>query len=145
MERTLHCAKPATGCLGTADDVVVARLNGAAHLRRFDIVVFEAPRKAALKCGEGGRFVKRIVGLPGDTVREDDHGFIWIRRAGAKKFFRLDEPHLSASQRLADSARFGEVWHVPQGESFTLGDNRTNSATGAAGRGWPLSFARLLR
>jgi Signal peptidase, peptidase S26 len=51
---------------------------------RGDIVVFNTPREAALKCGEGGVFVKQVIGLPGDTVHEDDHGFIYIKSQGAR-------------------------------------------------------------
>ena len=38
--------------------------------KRGQIVVFEAPAAAATACGEGGTFVKRLIGLPGDTVSE---------------------------------------------------------------------------
>src|SRR4029077_2723729 len=94
---------------------------------RGDIVVFNTPSEAALKCGEGGTFVKRVIGLPGDTVREDDNGFIWIRGPGDKTFVKLKEPYLTTERRLADTAHFGQVWHVPAGQYFMMGDNRASS------------------
>jgi len=131
MEPTLNCAKgPAfPGCLGNSSDRVLACricLDFSAP-SRGDIIVFNTPSEAALKCGEGGTFVKRVIGLPGDTVREDDNGFIWIRGPGDSKFVRLNEPYLSAERRLADTAHFGQIWHVPKGEYFMMGDNRASS------------------
>src|SRR5581483_8859868 len=72
MEPTLHCAAPHPGCLGKASDRVLAAkvvymLRSPA---RGDVVVFEAPAAAKGKCEEGGTFVKRIVGLPGEVVSE---------------------------------------------------------------------------
>ena len=58
--------------------------------------------------------MKRVIGLPGDTVQEDDNGFIWIRGPGAKQFVKLKEPYISAQRRLADTAHFGQTWHVPR-------------------------------
>src|SRR5262249_23776088 len=129
MEPTLDCAKPAPGCLGSSEDRVLACRTclDFGSPSRGDILVFNTPEEAALKCGEGGTFVKRLIGLPGDTVREDTHGFIWIRSPGAKKFVKLKESYLSASSRLADSAHFQETWHVPEGDYFMVGDNRSQS------------------
>src|SRR5581483_3460907 len=85
MEPTLNCAKGPnpnqSGCLGQSSDRVLAcRIClDFGPPSRGDIVVFNTPRAAANKCGEGGTFVKRVIGLPGETVKEDDHGFIWIR------------------------------------------------------------------
>jgi signal peptidase I len=131
MEPTLNCAKGqfAAGCLGGSSDRVLA-CTICLHFgppSRGDIVVFNTPGAAALKCGEGGTFVKRVIGLPGDTVREDDRGFIWIRSPGAKEFVKLREPYLSAQRRLADTGHFGETWKVPTGEYFMVGDNRAQS------------------
>jgi signal peptidase I len=128
MEPTLHCAKGAgtPGCLGKFADRVV--VQPGATIKRGGIVVFRTPTEAALKCGEGGLFVKRVIGLSGETLREDDHGFLWVRDPGpADMWAKLSEPYLSASRRLADSAHFGQKWHVPKSEYFMVGDNRSES------------------
>ncbi len=132
MEPNLNCAKgPANpGCLGNSSDRVLACricLDFGRNPSRNDIVVFNTPSEAALKCGEGGTFVKRVIGLPGDTVHEDNHGFIWIKSAGAKKFVKLKESFISANDRLADSQHFGVTKHVREGSYFMMGDNRSQS------------------
>jgi len=129
MEPTLNCAKPAIGCLGGSQDRVLAcRICfDLGSPSRGDIVVFDTPGKAALECGEGGVFVKRLIGLPGETVREDDHGFIWIRAPNSNTWVKLKESYLTSQRRLADSAHFGQTWRVPRGEYFMLGDNRSQS------------------
>jgi signal peptidase I len=131
MEPTLNCAKGPTeiGCLGDSSDRVLAcRIClDFGPPKRNDIVVFNTPVKAALKCGEGGTFVKRVIGLPGDTVKEDDSGNIWIRSPGSKAFVKLKEPFISQGRRLADSAHFGMHWKVPEGQYFMMGDNRAQS------------------
>src|SRR5579864_9412074 len=70
MEPTLHCGIPGPGCLGKSSDRVIAA-SAVYDFRspaRGDIVVFRAPPKAKNVCAEGGTFVKRIVGLPGELV-----------------------------------------------------------------------------
>lgn len=131
MEPTLSCAKgPASpGCLGDSDDRVLA-CRICLHFgdpSRGDIVVFNTPPAAARKCGEGGAFVKRVIGLPGETVREDDHGFIWIKKPGSSTFVKLDESYIGRRSRLADTQYFGKRWRVPDGQYFVLGDNRSAS------------------
>jgi signal peptidase I len=131
MEPTLNCAKgPAEpGCLGSSSDRVLAcRIClDFGPPARGDIVVFNTPTEAALKCGEGGTFVKRVIGLPDEWVREDDFGFISIKKPGAKQYVKLKEPYVSSSARLADSAHFGQKWHVKPGQYFMMGDNRSQS------------------
>jgi signal peptidase I len=134
MEPTLNCAKPALGCEGNSSDRVLAcRIClDFGPPSRGDIVVFNTPSEAALKCGEGGTFVKRVIGLPGDTVHEDRHGFIWIRGPDSKTWVKLKEPYLSAQRRLEDSSHFRQTWHVPKGEYFMMGDNRAESCDSRA-------------
>jgi signal peptidase I len=131
MEKTLHCGKPVRGCTGaTSDRVLVNRLAYRfGSPQRGQIVVFKAPAKAN-RCqpGDAGTtFVKRLIGLPGETVREDRHGFIWIRAARAKTWTKLAEPYLSRAARLGDTIHFGRTWRVAGGEYFMVGDNRPDS------------------
>ena len=131
MERTLHCARPGPGCdASMSDRVLVNRLAyDFGSPQRGQIVVFKAPPKAN-RCepGDAGTtFVKRLIGLPGETVREDNSGFIWTRRPGATAWTKLHERYVSSRSRLADSKYFGQTWRVPQGGYFFLGDNRPDS------------------
>jgi signal peptidase I len=131
MEDTLLCARPGLGCTGSMSDrVLVNRLAyDFGSPQRGQIVVFTAPPKAN-RCqpGEAGSaFVKRLIGLPGETVREDGKGFIWIRRPGTQIWTKLAEPYVPAQSRPADGKHFDHTWKVPQGEYFMLGDNRANS------------------
>jgi signal peptidase I len=123
MEPTLHCATPDTGCEARFSDRVLAcrfcyRLWSP---KRGDIVVFHTPPLADVRCGAGGTFVKRLIGLPGDRVREDGQGFIWI---DGKK---LDEPYIESQRRAEDVLYRNHSWTVPSGEYFMMGDNRGQS------------------
>jgi signal peptidase I len=120
MEPTLHCAEPSAGCQARFSDRVLAN-RFIYHFRspdRQEIVVFKTP-PAAERCenGAGGEtFVKRIIGLPGDTIRER-RGTILVNGDP------LDEPYVQAAERDQRSG----LWRVPRGQYFMMGDNRSAS------------------
>ena len=123
MEPTLHCARPGTGCEARFSDRIIAcklcyRLTDP---ERGQIVVFDAPREAAIRCGAAGTYVKRLIGLPGDTVHEDANGHIWIDGK------RLSEPYVTAAARAEDTSNRNRTWHVPKHSYFMMGDNRGSS------------------
>ena len=125
MEPTLHCARPGSGCEARWSDRVLAN-RFIYHFRdpkRGEIVVFKTPPAAQVACnsgeqGAGGEtFVKRLVGLPGETWREQD-GLIYIN---GKK---LNESYVKPDRR--DSETIPEHT-VPKGNYLMLGDNRASS------------------
>jgi signal peptidase I len=119
MEPTLECAQPAFGCTGQRSDLVAVHPYAGKNVpRRFDIVVFKTPPLAQVKCGIGGTFIKRLIGLPGETV-SDRRGRIFVDG------HPLAEPYITASHRAEDAIR--GTWHVPAGHYFLLGDNRGSS------------------
>jgi signal peptidase I len=119
MEPTLRCARPAAGCDASFSDRVIA--NRLAYRfrdpHRGDIVVFKAPPAAARQCTEGGTFVKRIIGLPGEVVSERS-GIVYIDGK------QLSEPYVDPRRRDTTT----QTWpRVPPDEYFVMGDNRASS------------------
>ena len=119
MEPTLRCAKPAPGCDATFSDRVIAnRLAYRFHdPHRGDIVVFEAPDAARQRCSEGGTFVKRIVGLPGEVVSERN-GVVYVDGKPLREQY--------VDRRFRDFRT--QTWpRLPKDAYFVMGDNRGSS------------------
>jgi signal peptidase I len=119
MEPTFHCAVDAgSGCLGGSNDRVLANrfIWHFSDPRRGDVVVFEAPQEAAQACGQAGTYVKRLIGLPGETVSATA-GEVFVN--GEK----LDEPYLSPEVFTDD---FAPVT-LAADEYWMMGDNRESS------------------
>ena len=99
--------------LHNGDVVVVSRMYSMhKDFQRGDIIVFYLRDK---KDGEGEYLVKRIIGLPGETV-EIHNGVVYINGHVIK------EPYVVHK----DSSNFGP-YTVPPGKLFVLGDNRPAS------------------
>jgi signal peptidase I len=118
MEPTLHCATPALGCeAGSSDRVLANRfIYRFRDPQRGDIVVFETPTEAVERCGAGGTFVKRLVGLPGDTIGQRG-GVLSVNGAP------VEEPYVNGGPPGQD---FGERT-LAADEYFMMGDNRGQS------------------
>lgn len=101
------------------DHVLVnKRVYRVAEPRRFEVVVFEYPQDATMT------FVKRIVGLPGDSIEIKDT-VAWVNGAP------VQEPYaafVGGEEGDGGAGRdFGPV-RVPLGQYFVLGDNRDASS-----------------
>ncbi len=121
MEPTLHCARPDSGCEARFSDRVLA-CRFCFHFwspKRGDIIVFKTPPLAETRCGAGGTFVKRLIGLPGDRW-EERNGFVYINGK------RLNEPYVQAKRRIEDGKTIAEK-KIPANQFFMMGDNRGSS------------------
>ena len=119
MEPTLHCARPGNECEASISDRVLA-CRFCYHLwdpKRGDIIVFNTPPQAAQDCGSGGVFVKRLIGLPGETW-EERNGYVYINGK------RLDEPYIKPDRRDPDTHG---PQKIPPDHYFMMGDNRRSS------------------
>src|SRR5437667_2642107 len=111
MEPTLHCPLPGPGCeSSTSDRVLACRICYTLHSpHRGDITVFSTPALARTKCGAGGTFVKRIIGLPGDMWSERN-GLVYIN---GKK---LNEPYVPEDRRDHQTL---SLWNIPPEGTMT--------------------------
>jgi signal peptidase I len=126
--------------LDIGDRVVVSRLSYRLHdPRRGDVVVFDCPVAAGcppapeealpvralhtvmeavlLRDPQPEEYIKRVIGLPGDTVQGRD-GVVYVNGR------RLVEPYLRASVVTSD---FGPEKIRPD-HLWLMGDNRTDSS-----------------
>ena len=114
--------------LKVGDRVLVNKLSYDLHdVHRGDIIVFKAP--PAAEAGNIKDLVKRVVGLPGDTVEaRDENGEVCDTEDVSKMCHvyvnnrRLDEPYIHGQTTVNMPPK-----KIPAGHLFMMGDNRTSS------------------
>ena len=92
------------------------RITFGGNPQRFDVVICRYPGRGAQN------FVKRVIGLPGDTVEIRD-GILLVNGD------RYEEPYVDDAFRVPGGSNgyaFGP-YTVPDGEYFVMGDHRNNS------------------
>lgn len=87
-----------------------------------DIVVFVPPQ------GRKDPYIKRIIGLPGDTI-ELKNGDVYLSNAENPEGVKLEEAYLN-DKNAHNTFPFGgtKKFVVPEGKYFVMGDNRNASS-----------------
>ena len=107
MENTLH----------NGDNLIVDKLSYRFHdPERFDIIVFP------FQFQDNTYYIKRIIGLPGETVQIMDDGSIYINGEKLEENYGMEVIKPETIGRAAEPIELGDD------EYFVMGDNRNNSS-----------------
>lgn len=101
--------------LSDGDNLIVDKISYRfGDPQRFDIIVFP------FQYSEKTYYIKRIIGLPGETIYIDEAGSIYVDGEILKESYGRDI--------IADPGRAYEPITLEEDEYFVMGDNRNNSS-----------------
>ena len=117
VQRTEVDGSSMEGTLSHGDNLFVDKISYRFNEpERFDIIVFPFQYK------EDTYYIKRIIGMPGETVQIDEQGNIYIDGEILKESYGLEVIKPENIGRAAEPITLGED------EYFVMGDNRNNSS-----------------
>lgn len=100
--------------LSDGDNLIVDKISYRIHdPQRFDIIIFPYQYQ------ENTYYIKRIIGLPGETVYINDAGEIYINGKLLEEDYGLDT--------IQNPGLASEPITLGEDEYFVMGDNRNNS------------------
>lgn len=101
--------------LSDGDNLIVDKISYRFEdPKRFDIIVFP------FRYAEKTYYIKRIIGLPGETIYIDEDGVIYIDGEVLTESY--------GKEVIADPGRAYEPITLGEDEYFVMGDNRNNSS-----------------
>lgn len=114
-QRTMVVGSSMEPTLSDGDNLIVDKISYRfKEPERFDIIVFP------FRYAEKTYYIKRIIGLPGETVYIDEEGSIYINGE------LLVENY--GKEVILDPGRAYEPITLGEDEYFVMGDNRNNSS-----------------
>lgn len=112
-QRTVVDGRSMNATLNDRDNLIVEKLSYRFHdPERFDIIVFPP-------YGTKEYYIKRIIGLPGETIQIDEEGNIYIDGELLEEDYGLE--------MIKNPGRAIEPVTLGDDEYFVMGDNRNNS------------------
>ena len=112
-QRTRVDGRSMMNTLHDGDNLIVEKLSYRfSDPKRFDIIVFPPT-------GKKEYYIKRIIGLPGETVQSDENGNIYINGELLKENY--------GAETIQNPGRAANPITLGDDEYFVMGDNRNNS------------------
>lgn len=112
-QRTRVDGRSMMNTLHDGDNLIVEKLSYRfSDPKRFDIIVFPPT-------GKKEYYIKRIIGLPGETVQIDENGNIYINGELLKENY--------GAETIQNPGRAANPITLGDDEYFVMGDNRNNS------------------
>lgn len=108
--------------LHNGDRLIVNKINYRfSQPKRFDVVIFHATEK--------DDYVKRVIGLPGDTIRYANDQLYVNNKPVDEPFLKAAKARMLSGQLTWDFTLNGLTGEtkVPEGKLWVMGDNRQNS------------------
>lgn len=113
-QRTVVSGSSMETTLQSGDNLIVDKLSYRfSDPERFDVIVFPFQYNQKIY------FIKRIIGMPGETVQIDEEGRILIDGELLEESF--------GTEAMLYQGRAWEEIHLGEDEYFVLGDNRNDS------------------
>ena len=101
--------------LSNGDQLIVDKISYRFRdPKRYDIIVFP------FRYEDNTFYIKRIIGLPGETIQIDGEGNIWVNGE------ILEESY--GREMIRDPGLAAEPITLGEDEYFVMGDNRNNSS-----------------
>ena len=117
-QRTRVDGRSMMNTLHDGDNLIVEKLSYRfSDPKRFDIIVFPPT-------GKKEYYIKRIIGLPGETVQIDENGNIYINGELLEENYGAET--IQNPGRAAKPITLGDDEYF-EGHYFVMGDNRNNS------------------
>lgn len=114
-QRTMVIGSSMMPTLSDGDNLIVDKISYRfSEPQRYDIIVFP------FRYAEKTFYIKRIIGMPGETIYIDEEGTIYINDEVLTESY--------GKEVIADSGRAYEPITLGEDEYFVLGDNRNNSS-----------------
>lgn len=113
-QRSIIIGSSMNNTLRNKDNVIIDKITyKLSKPKRFEIIIFPDKRNKSVS------YVKRIIGLPGETINIDKSGNIYINGKLLKENYGKDI--------IIDPGRAIKPITLAKDEYFVMGDNRNNS------------------
>lgn len=114
--------------LKVGDRIIVNKLSYDVHgVDRGNIVVFSTPPKEDCAGPPVADLVKRVIGLPGETISLSGGNVFINGRAIAERWLPASEKGRTYPGPSPEAYSLHHSFHIPHGDVYVMGDNRTLS------------------